>query len=84
MVKNKKNIVLIIAFYLINFLFNAHSENLIIPKKKPHISNETKVLSELKSEILPLKKPLQSKNEVIQSQKSEKKKTIHRYINPKK
>ena len=83
MVKNKKNIILIIAFYLINFLFNAHSENLIIPKKKPQISNETKVLSELKSEILPLKKPLQSKNEVIQSQKSEKKKQFTDILIPK-
>ena len=36
---------------------NALSENLIIPKKKPEISTEKKVISELKSEILPLKKP---------------------------
>ena len=55
--KNKKITVLITIFYFANFMFNALGESLIIPKEKPQISSEKKITSELKSEILPLKKP---------------------------
>ena len=40
-----------------NFMFNVLGESLIIPKGKPQISTEKKIISELKGEILPLKKP---------------------------
>ena len=40
-----------------NFIFSALGESLIIPKGKPQISTEKKIISELKGEILPLKKP---------------------------
>tara|TARA_Y100001970_G_scaffold88813_1_gene112109 strand:- start:1659 stop:3887 length:2229 start_codon:yes stop_codon:yes gene_type:complete len=55
--KNKKITVLITIFYFANFMLNALGESLIIPKEKPQISSEKKITSELKSEILPLKKP---------------------------
>ena len=83
MIKNNKITILIIIFYLINFLFNAHSENLIIPKKKPEISTEKKVISELKGEILPLKKPIKSKIETIKTAKDEEKKQYLSIIIPK-
>ncbi len=57
MIKYKKISILITIFCFIILSSNALSENLIIPKKKPEISTEKKVISELKSEILPLKKP---------------------------
>ena len=57
MIKYKKISILITIFCFINLSSNALSESLIIPKKKPEISTEKKVISELKSEILPLKKP---------------------------
>ena len=53
---------------------NALSETLIIPKKKPEISTEKKVISELKSEILPLKKPSLDKKTEAKVQKEDKKK----------
>ena len=40
-----------------NFILSALGESLIIPKGKPQISTEKKIISELKGEILPLKKP---------------------------
>ena len=83
MIKNNKITILIIIFYLINFLFNAHSENLIIPKKKPEISTEKKAISELKGEILPLKKPIKSKKETIKNAKDEEKKQYLSIIIPK-
>ena len=62
---------------------NALSESLIIPKKKPEISTEKKVISELKSEILPLKKPsLDIETEDI-AQKNNKKKNNLGIILPK-
>ena len=57
MIKYKKISILITIFCFIILSSNSLSENLIIPKKKPEISTEKKVISELKSEILPLKKP---------------------------
>ena len=36
-----------------NFIFSALGESLIIPKGKPQISAEKKIISELKDEILP-------------------------------
>ena len=55
--KYKKITVLITIFYFMNFNFSVLGDSLIIPKKKPQISSENKTISELKSEILPLKKP---------------------------
>ena len=53
----KKITALIVICYLINFMFSALGENIVIPKKKPQISSEKRIISELKNEILPLKKP---------------------------
>ena len=47
--------ILFTIFYFI-ISSNAISESLIIPKKKPEISSEKKVKSQLRSEILPLEK----------------------------
>ena len=55
--KYKKITVLIVILYFMNFIFSALGESLIIPKGKPQISTEKKIISELKDEILPLKKP---------------------------
>jgi len=55
--KYKKISVLIVILYFINFISSALGERLIIPKGKPQISTEKKIISELKGEILPLKKP---------------------------
>ena len=57
MIKYKKISILITILCFIILSSNALSDSLIIPKKKPEISSEKKVISELKSEILPLKKP---------------------------
>ena len=62
---------------------NALSESLIIPKKKPEISTEKKVISELKSEILPLKKPALDKKDEINAKKEDEKKNILGIILPK-
>ena len=62
---------------------NALSETLIIPKKKPEISTEKKVISELKSEILPLKKPSLDKKTEAKVQNEDKKKNIPGIILPK-
>ena len=62
---------------------NALSESLIIPKKKPEISTEKKVISELKSEILPLKKPSLDKKAETEVQKKDKKKNNLGIILPK-
>ena len=62
---------------------NALSENLIIPKKKPEISSEKKVISELKSEIFPLKKPSFNKKTVAKVKSKDKKKNISGIILPK-
>ena len=55
--KYKKITVLITIFYFMNFIFTALSESLIIPKKKPQISSEERIISDLEGEVLPLKKP---------------------------
>ena len=55
--KYRKIIILITIYFFTNLSFSAFGETLIIPKKKPQISVERKVISELKTEILPLKKP---------------------------
>ena len=56
MSKYKKITVLITIFYFINFVLTALGESLIIPKEKPQISLEKKIISDLKGEILPIKK----------------------------
>ncbi len=65
MYKFKKTLVLITIIYFINLLFSAQSEILIIPKIKPIITSEKKVLSELKNEILPIKKPIKQEKKII-------------------
>ena len=62
---------------------NALSESLIIPKKKPEISTEKKIISELKSEILPLKKPSLDIKTEKKTQKDDKKKNRLGIILPK-
>ena len=55
--KYKKITTLITIFYFVNFISVALGENLIITEKKPQISSEKKIISDLKGEILPIKKP---------------------------
>ena len=69
--KYKKITFLIAICYLMNFMVNALGENLIIPKKKPQISKEKKAISELKSEILPLKKPKFEEKKSIETEKKQ-------------
>ena len=76
MIKYKKISILITIFYFIISTSNVLSESLIIPKKKPEISTEKKVISELKSEILPLKKPALDKKDEINAKKEDDKKNI--------
>ena len=83
MIKYKKISILITISCLIIFSSNALSENLIIPKNKPEISAEKKVISELKSEILPLKKPLLDKKTEAKFKKKDKEKNITGIILPK-
>ena len=61
---------------------NALSENLIIPKKKPEISSEKKVISELKNEIFPLKKPSLNKKTEANVKNKDKTKNISGIILP--
>ena len=81
--KYKKIPILITIFYFIILSSNAISESLIIPKKKPEISTEKKVKSLLKSEILPLKKPLLEKKTKTKVQKEDEKKNVLGIILPK-
>ena len=74
--KYKKITVLITIFYFMNLSFNALGESLIIPKKKPQISTEKKVISELKSEILPLKKPKLKEKKIAEVKKDKIEKII--------
>ena len=83
MIKYKKISILITIFCFIILSSNALSENLIIPKKKPEISTEKKVISELKSEILPLKKPSLGIKTDNKAQKEDKKKNNLGIILPK-
>ena len=83
MIKYKKISILITIFCFIILSSNALSESLIIPKKKPEISSEKKVISELKSEIFPLKKPLFNKKTVAKVKSKDKKKNISGIILPK-
>ncbi len=62
---------------------NTLGESLIIPKKKPEISTEKKVISELKNEILPLKKPSLDIKTEEKAQKDDKKKNNFSIILPK-
>ena len=57
MIKYKKISILITIFCFIILSSNAFSESLIIPEKNQKLALKKKVISELKSEILPLKKP---------------------------
>ena len=52
MIKYKKITVLITIFYFMNLNFNVLGESLIIPKKKPLISSEKKIISELGDKII--------------------------------
>ena len=56
--KYKKFALIITIFSLFNLCNIAVAEELIIPKQKPKVSLEKKEKIKLKSEILPLKKPL--------------------------
>jgi len=58
MIKYKKFALIITIFSLFNLCNIAVAEELIIPKQKPKVSLEKKEKIKLKSEILPLKKPL--------------------------
>ena len=82
--KYKKITVLIAIFYFMNFNFNVLSESLIIPKKKPQISSEKKIRSELKGEILPLKKPKIKEKKTAEIKKEEILKTNLGILTPKK
>ena len=83
MIKYKKISILITIFCFIILSSNALSESLIIPKKKPDISTEKKIVSKLKSEILPLKKPLLDKKTDAKVKKKVKEKNITGIILPK-
>ena len=76
MYKFKKTLVLITIIYFINLLFSAQSEILIIPKKKPIITSEKKILSELKTEILPIKKPIKQEKKIIAVESDKKKNNL--------
>ena len=76
MYKFKKTLVLITILYFINLLFSAQSEILIIPKKKPIITSEKKILSELKTEILPIKKPIKQEKKIIAVESDKKKNNL--------
>ena len=69
--KYKKITVLITIFYFMNLNFIVQGESLIIPKKKPQISTENKIISELKSEILPLKKPKLKEKKIAEIKKEQ-------------
>ena len=58
MIKYKKFALIITIFSLFNLCNFTVAEELIIPKQKPKFSLEKKEKIKLKSEILPLKKPL--------------------------
>ena len=79
--KYKKITVLITICYFMNFIFNATGESLIIPKKKPLISTEKKAISELKSEILPLKKPKLEEKKTTEIKKKEIQDLLVRFSN---
>jgi len=83
MIKYKKISILITIFCFTILPSNALSESLIIPKKKPDISTEKKIVSKLKSEILPLKKPLLDKKTDAKVKKKDKEKNITGIILPK-
>ena len=82
--KYKKITVLITIFYFMNLNFNVLGESLIIPKKKPQISSEKKIISELKGEILPLKKPKLKEKKTAEIKKEEIQKTNLGILIPKK
>ena len=81
--KYKKIAILITIFYFINLSFKAFSESIVLPKKKPEISTEKKVISELKNEILPLKKPKSDQSSIAVTKKDKKKEITLGIILPK-
>ena len=81
--KYKKITVLITIFYFVNFASVALGENLIIPKKKPQISSEKKIISDLKGEILPIKKPKFEEKKTTEIKKKEIKKNALGILIPK-
>ena len=70
MIKFKK-ITLIITIFGFLILFNfAIGQDLIIPKQKPKVSTEKKEKIKLKSDIIPLKKPLLQEQETKDTKKA--------------
>ena len=72
MIKFKKITILITIFSLLNLYSYVIAQDLIIPKEKPKVSTEKKEKIELKSEIIPIKKPLaeEKKGENIKNVKT--------------
>ena len=58
MIKFKNITILLTIFSLLNLYSYVIAQDLIIPKEKPKISTEKKEKIKLKSEIIPIKKPL--------------------------
>ena len=73
MIKYKKITTIIAIFSFLNLYNFAIGQDLIIPKQKPKVSTEKKEKIKLKSEIIPLKKPLaeEQKTPVIKKAKTE-------------
>ena len=63
-------LIFIISF--INFTSPLIGDELIVPKKKPQLSEEKKTYSKLKNEIIPLKKPVPKKENLTSIKKKEK------------
>ena len=70
--KCKKLFRLIFIISFINFTSPLIGDELIVPKKKPQLSEEKKTYSKLKSEIIPLKKPVPKKENLTSIKKKEK------------
>ena len=73
MIKYKKIFFLIAIFSFLNLFNFAIGQDLIIPKQKPKVSTEKKEKIKLKSEIIPVKKPLieKQKNQDVTKAKKE-------------
>ena len=71
MIKFKKITLIITIFGFLNLLNFAIGQELIIPKQKPKISTEKKEKIKLKSEIIPIKKPLPEEQETKDTKKVE-------------
>ena len=71
MIKFKKTTLIITIFGFLNLLNFAIGQELIIPKQKPKVSTEKKEKIKLKSEIIPIKKPLPEQQETKDTKKVE-------------